>query len=88
MKPLPCAEKIGDHWPLNDFLLGWDVRTYRTRNVLGCCMETGFDVTSLFARIQGGEGSGGVFIHLKGDRASSDFFFFSQADQEDTLRHL
>jgi hypothetical protein len=39
-------------------------------------METGFDVTSLFGRIQGGEGSGGVFIHLKGDRASSDFFFF------------
>ena len=43
---------------------------------LGCCMETGFDVTSLFGRIQGGQGRGGVFIHQKGDRASSVIFFF------------
>ena len=34
MKPLRCAEKIGDRWPLNDFLLSWDIRAYRTRNVV------------------------------------------------------
>ena len=88
MKPVPCAEKTGDRWLLNYFYLSWDMSAYRTRNVLGYCMETGFDVTSLFGRIQGGEGRGSVFIHLKGDRESSVLFFFFQADREDILRHL